>query len=202
MLPVRIAAVVLLVLVAALLPACKAQDRAIGLRYFPPQAKFNAKDTPVLVLMTKEAHGLPSSATNLRIIGEFTHQSGKKQADVLSAFPINEWARGAIAGELRAAGVNASESDAARPDMASIESTITEMGSSTKNHWSSSEITAHVAIAFRVVSAKGVTEFTSAGDGSARSAQGVLMNVRDAYENALRAALKDAVPRIVAGLKN
>ena len=92
--------VLVLAAVAVLFQGCKAQDRAIGLRYIPAQAKFNQKDKPVFVLMTKEAHGLPSSATNLRIIGEFTHQSGKKQADVLSAFPINEWARGAIAGEL------------------------------------------------------------------------------------------------------
>lgn len=198
----RLLPIVALVLAVLIFPGCKAQDRAIGLRYIPAQAKFNQKDKPVFVLMTKEAHGLPSSATNLRIIGEFTHQSGKKQADVLSAFPINEWARGAIAGEMRAAGINASEADAAKPDAASVESTITEMSSNTKNHWSSSEISARIAIAFRVVSAKGVTEFTSAGDGSARSAQGVLLNVRDAYEAALRNALKDAIPRIVSGVKN
>ncbi|GJQ28965.1 MAG: hypothetical protein HBSAPP03_08490 [Phycisphaerae bacterium] len=198
----RIGMLMVIALAALWLPGCKAQDRAIGLRYIPAQARFNQKDKPVMVLMTKEAHGLPSSRTNLRIIGEFTHQSGKKQADVLSAFPINEWARGAIAGELRAAGINASEADAPRADLASVESTITEMGSNTKNHWSSSEITARVVIAFRVVSAKGVTEFTSSGDGSARSAQGVLLNVRDAYENALRNCLKDAVPRIASALKN
>lgn len=198
----RLLPIVALVLAVLIFPGCKAQDRAIGLRYIPAQAKFNQKDKPVFVLMTKEAHGLPSSTTNLRIIGEFTHQSGKKQADVLSAFPINEWARGAIAGEMRAAGLNASESDAAKPDAASVESTITEMSSNTKNHWSSSEISAHIAIAFRVVSAKGVSEFTSAGEGSARSAQGVLLNVRDAYEAALRNAMKDAIPRIVSGVKN
>ncbi|MDX2132362.1 MAG: hypothetical protein SFY69_09945 [Planctomycetota bacterium] len=185
-----------------LVGGCKGQDKAMGLRYVPAKSTANPADAPVYVLLTKEAHGLPSNRNNQRIIGEIVHRNGKKQADILSAFPINEWARNAIAGELRAAGVNASEADAFPAGAPVVESTITRMQSKTDLSFSTAQVTATLGVEF-VVTAPGGTKqtFAAQAEGTAKGSQGPLINCRDAYERAMQAVLREAVPKIVRSLR-
>lgn len=199
----RIALAGLVLLAAALLPACSstAVDKSIALRYFPAKANFNPKDPPVIVLMPKEAHGLPSAQNGQRIIGEIIDNHGKHNANVLSSYPINEWARTAVSGELRAAGLNAADGDACRPGTPCVEPIITEMTSKTDANWANMEVRATMTINFKITNVPGGNqEFSAKGSGVSRTAQGVF-NFRDAYESCLRDLMKNATPKIIVATK-
>ncbi|CAG0993976.1 hypothetical protein PHYC_02455 [Phycisphaerales bacterium] len=199
----RILLAALVLAASALLPACTttATDKTIALRYFPAKARFNPKDPPVIVLMPKEAHGLASAQNGQRIIGEIVDNRGRHNANILSSYPINEWARTAVSGELRAAGLNAADGDACRPGTPCVEPIITDMGSKTDANWANMEVRASMTINFKISNVPGGNqEITASGTGTSRSAQGVF-NFRDAYENCLRDLMKTAAPKIIAATK-
>lgn len=190
------------VLGAALLTGCRGQDKAIGLQFVPGQATHDPASAPLAVLTPRESHALPKSPRGQPIIGSITTKTSQREtAHILAAFPIAEWAQSALVGELRAAGINALESDGAKPGVPSVLADVTRMASDTGQHWSSTEVSAEVEMSFVVKGSGGTTEFSAKGAGKARSSQGVVLNCRDAYEAAMRDLLKTAVPRIVEAVR-
>jgi len=190
------------VLCAAVLQGCRGQDKAIGLQFVPGQATHDPNGAPLAVLTPSESHGLPKSPHGQPIIGSITTKTSQREtAHILAAFPIAEWAQSALVGELRAAGVNALESDAQKPGVPSVRAEITRMASDTGQNWSSTEVSAEVEMMFVVQTLGGTTEFGAKGAGKARSSQGVVLNCRDAYEAAMRDLLSSAVPRIVEAVR-
>jgi hypothetical protein len=183
-----------------LLGGCQAQDQRITrLDYMPGKPAAKLTGPAVGVAMPAEAHGPARNNQGEPIVGDIVKSNGSVSGHVVMVDSIPRWVGSAVAGELRAAGVNASLGLDPKPGRAIVKTEIVQIKNETKSQWSSNAVNSAITLSFKVEKdgvAVGSVEATGAGTVEAAA------KITDVMQEAMQMALHDAMKKGIPDVAN